>query len=219
LLPIVINSPHLPQKTADLEFRGYFYPTNGLDHQCQSAFTSTTKTLLYIDPNLNEDVWYSTNGSFASTTTAIASPTYNVHGDGVPVWWQSSDLAAFAAATGKPTSTATTLPSSSPPYSTSTSTNSPIPTPGPNGLTTGAKIGIGIGIPLVVIAIGIVGFIIYIRSRRKTRVAHSELQGTVMEKRPQEEPVVGTPMQELYSDNEPYRYSHVAGHAELAGQG
>lgn len=197
----------------NLACRGYFY--GGLDHQCQSAFTSTTSTLLYIEPNLNDNVWYSTNGSFASTTTAIADPTYNIYGDGFPIWWQSSDLAAFAAATANPTSTAITLPSSSPPHSTSTSTNSPIPTPGPNSLTNGAKIGIGIGIPLAVIAIGVVGFILYSRSRRNTGVAHSELHGTVMGKHPQQAPVVGAPMQELYSDNEPYQYIHIRGHAEL----
>jgi hypothetical protein len=194
--------------------------TGGYDHQCQLAFTSTTSILRYIDPKQNENIWYSTNGSFASTTTAIASPTYNVYGDGMPVWWQSSDLAAFAAATGEPTtSTATTLPSSSPPHSTPTSTGSPSPTPGLNGLTNGAKIGIGIGVPLVVIAIGVMGFIFYVRSRRKARVTHSELQGTVMDKYPQQVPVVGASMQELYSDNESYRYSHAGGHAELPGHG
>lgn len=200
--------------------RGYFYAAGGLDHQCQSAFTSTTSTLLYIWPIIYGNVWYSTDDKFVRTATITASPDYTIYGDGMPVWWQSSDLAAFAAATGQPTtSTATTLPSSSSPHSASILTGSLSPTPGPNGLTTGAKIGMGIGIPLAVIVIGVIGFIFYVRSRGKARVKHSELQLMAVDKYPQQVPVVGASIQELYSDNEPYRHSQVSGHAELPGHG
>jgi hypothetical protein len=195
----------------------------GVDHKCQSKFGSTTSTLLYIAPVLSDNVWYSTDGNFANTTTAIANPTYDVDGDGIPVWWQSSDLAAFAAATGQSTATTNSPTSSSP--TTTSSTPSSTPPASPNRLTSEAKIGIGIGIPFAVIALGILAFIWFTRSRHRNRVVQPqlegkpELEGTAVDKYPQEMPAGGPIMHELYSDRDPYQYDQNRGHSELPGQG
>jgi hypothetical protein len=164
--------------------RGYFYA--GGDHACQSAFTSTTSTLLYISPFINNDVWYSTNPSTPSTTTVVVSTgTYNIFGDGIPVWWQSSDLKAFAVGSESVSSSPTTSqpsPTSTQPSLTSTQslytpTISPTIIPS-NGLSSSAKNGIGVGIPLVVIVIGLVAFSIYSRRHKRVWIKQTELQNT-----------------------------------------
>jgi hypothetical protein len=217
LLPIVINTSHLRNDLSDTACRGYFYGISdfgsGAGHQCQSAFTSTSSTLLYISPVLNDNAWYSTDG--ASTTTATASPIYNVYGDGIPVWWQSSDLAAFAAATGQPT-TPTNSPTSSS-RTTTSSTPSSTPPARTNSLTSGAKIGIGVGIPIVVIALGILAFIWFKRSRHRNSIVHPEVESAAVDKYPQEVPADGPIRQELYSDSDPYQYGQARRRAELPG--
>jgi hypothetical protein len=184
------------------------------DHLCQSGITSTTTTLLYIDPSLDDNVWYSTEANIPLTTTIETNSTYIIYGDGIPIWWQNSDLAAFSAATKTSASTQPTASTTQP-----TSTPSPTNTPSHHGLSSGAKIGIGIGIPLVLIAIGVIAFAIYIRSRRRDRVAQAELRETAMYKPPIQELGLGegVEMHEMYSENAPYdpHYPRNTGRHEL----
>ncbi|KUJ13118.1 uncharacterized protein LY89DRAFT_785617 [Mollisia scopiformis] len=183
---------------------GYFYVGN--DHACQSNIASTTTSVLYISPVLNNNLWYSTDGNAPSTTTITETATSAnwILGDGIAVWWQSSDLKAFAAATG----TSSTPTQSTGTQSTSTATHSVTSTPSSHGLSSGAKIGIGIGIPLGVIALGLIGFFVYFRRRRRNPIPQTEPQETSEFKAPgepelQDTSKYGAPAHEMYSDNEP----------------
>lgn len=191
---------------------GYAY--DGSDHQCRSAFTSTTSKLAYISPTTNgNNQWTNTAASNVGTTIAAANPTYNVYGDGVAVWWEQSDLAIFAAASAEATTTSpTTSPTVSPTTTQKVSpTSSPSPSPtGSSGLSTGAKIGIGVGIPLAVIAIGIIGAFVWFRKRGGRAVIPMEMADN---KPPEQERTVS----ELYSDGL-YDPHHPRGHHELHGQ-
>ncbi|KAH8800410.1 hypothetical protein F5884DRAFT_758017 [Xylogone sp. PMI_703] len=111
--------------------------------------------------------------------------TWTIFGDGIPVWWQNSDLALFSAAASTAssivTTTGTTTGTNSQPTSSSTNTVTSTPTPSPSsGLSSGAKIGIGIGVPLAAIAIGCIGFACYIRRRRRNKVVPPELHDNAM---------------------------------------
>jgi hypothetical protein len=189
--------------------RGYFYVED--DQRCQSAFTYTTSTLNEIDPVLSNQVWYSTAPNPPLVTTVVADPVYNVFGSGIPVWWQSSDLEAFAKAT-RGSSSPSTMQSSIPTKSTSSATTTPTPNTSHNGLSTGAKIGIGIGIPLTRITIGIVAFFITFRTRtlrlRRDPIPQTELQVTSTYGFPGQalELPDGAPIREIYSDND--RFDH-----------
>ncbi|CZR69612.1 uncharacterized protein PAC_19512 [Phialocephala subalpina] len=183
---------------------GYHYRADG--HACQSSILSTTTKILYIDPVLNNNVWYSTDANTPSTTTITrtGTSTYWVLGDGIPVWWQSSDLKAFAAATQ------TSSPISANTQTTSTQSQTQTGTSKSSGLTSGAKIGIGIGIPLAVIAIGLVGFFLYFRRRQRTPVAQEEPPEYLTEAKPELQDTSRDAAQEqaqsheMYSDNEPH---------------
>ncbi|KAF8851838.1 hypothetical protein BDZ45DRAFT_695594 [Acephala macrosclerotiorum] len=185
---------------------GYFYVGDG--HACQSNIASTTTTILYIDPVLNNNIWYSTDAKTPSTTTMTMTGTsaYWVLGDGIAVWWQSSDLKAFAGATQTSSPTSTNTQTTTTHSQTSTETSKP------SGLTSGAKIGIGVGIPLAVIAIGLVGFFLYFRRRRRTPVAQTGPPEYVASEAKPELQDTST-AHEMYSDNELY---YPSGHHELA---
>jgi hypothetical protein len=118
-----------------------------------------------------DNQWTNTGGaSDILTTTAIANPTYNIYGDGIPVWWQQSDLEAFAntgASTSTPGQTSTQTSSRT---ATQIPTKSPSSSPSPTsaakpGLSAGTKIGLGVGIPLVAIVAGFVAAFIWFRGR------------------------------------------------------
>ncbi|KAH6684193.1 hypothetical protein B0J14DRAFT_646101 [Halenospora varia] len=198
----------------DMYFGHSGYAYDGSDHQCRSAFTSTTSNLAYISPTTNgNNQWTNTAASNVGTTIAAANPTYNVYGDGVAVWWEQSDLAIFAAASAKATTTSpTTSPTVSPTTTQKVSpTSSPSPSPTRSGgLSTGAKIGIGVGVPLAVIAIGVIGAFIWFRKRGRRAVIPVEMADN---KPPEQESTVS----ELYSDGL-YDPHHPRGHHELPGQ-
>ena len=71
---------------------GYAYVTPGDGHQCQSSFIPGA-TLAYFSPTISQNSYVP--GSASAATIATGN---NIHSDGIPIWWQSSDLAAFSAA-------------------------------------------------------------------------------------------------------------------------
>jgi len=184
------------------------------------SFSSTTSTLRYISPSLNNNVFFNTDGNSELKTTVVKNDSYTIYGDGIPVWWQSSDLKAFAAATGptptsgSPTTTGTqqTLSNTS---QTSSPTSSPSATSSSSGLSSGAKIGIGIGIPLGVIAIGAIAFFLFFRRRGRKQVAQTEDEY----KAPGQtgEPTNAGLVQELQGNNTLYDPHNSAGQHELPG--
>jgi hypothetical protein len=112
------------------------------------------------------------------TTTSFFYATSAV-GDGVPIWWQSSDAKVLASAsTMMPTNGATT--------GTLLTLSTALPTSMPSnssGLTTGTKIGIGIGIPVAVIAGLVMGLLSGMKRRRDRKVNGSgaEHEGWIAE--------------------------------------
>lgn len=169
-------------------------------HQCQSAFTSTSYTLTYVSPTLNgNNQWTDTANS--NTLIATAAPDYTVFGDGIPIWYQQSDLAVFAQAAS--TSTSTTQTGSS---ITSMSASATATDTGSTGLSSGAKIGIGVGIPLAVIAVGLVGAFFWFRRRGRQRVNVTELSEESSIKPPAlcgAEPVSELHSEGLYDPHQP----------------
>ncbi|APA09131.1 hypothetical protein sscle_04g039010 [Sclerotinia sclerotiorum 1980 UF-70] len=82
---------------------GFSYSSDG--HACGSTFWSTTSTLFYINPSLNAlNSWVSTDANTPLTTRASGSP-YIIFGDGIPIWWQASDLQVFSSAAAAPSIT------------------------------------------------------------------------------------------------------------------
>lgn len=119
-----------------------------------------------MTPSISNDVL--TKGDPVTGTIANTS-SYIVWGDGIPIWWQSTDLAAFTASlqttSSGPQTTSSASPRISSPYrslATGTSsagfTTSSAPSssvvPGPSGgLLIGTKIAIGVVIPVAAVAI------------------------------------------------------------------
>ncbi|KAI9642169.1 hypothetical protein NHQ30_008971 [Ciborinia camelliae] len=153
-------------------------------HACGSTFWSTTSKLLYINPSLDAiNQWVATDANTPLTTMASGIP-YKVLGDGIPVWWQASDLKAFSSAvTITSTSSLSTIQTLSiqtsaiktssiqiPSTSLPQDTTPPANTNGSStGLSTGEKIAIGVITPLFILAIT-AGVAIYcIRKRQGTR--------------------------------------------------
>ncbi|KAH7321970.1 hypothetical protein BKA65DRAFT_556302 [Rhexocercosporidium sp. MPI-PUGE-AT-0058] len=174
----------------------------GAGHQCQSAFTSTSSTLIYITPTMNgNNQWTDTSLAAPRTLVATADPDYNVFNDGIPIFYQESDLAAFARATSSPS---TSTPSRAASGTASPTSRASASSTSSTGLSTGAKIGIGIGIPLAVIALGIVGAFFWLRRRGMQRVNQMELQDTsTVTKAPTQYGGENHIISELYSDT-PY---------------
>ncbi|KAH7393628.1 hypothetical protein BKA64DRAFT_92458 [Cadophora sp. MPI-SDFR-AT-0126] len=177
------------------------YVGDGDGHQCKSAFTSTSSTLLYITPTMNgNNQWTDTSLGNPMTLVATADPDYNVYNDGIPIFYQESDLAAFARATS---TSSTATPSRTTSQTTSpTATSSPsASSTGSSGLSTGAKIGIGVGIPLVVIALGLIGAFFWFRRRGLQRINQTELQdSSAITKAPEQYGGENQIVSELYSD-------------------
>ncbi|PVH76832.1 hypothetical protein DL98DRAFT_517681 [Cadophora sp. DSE1049] len=174
----------------------------GARHKCQSAFTSTSSTLLYITPTMNgNNQWTDTSLGNPRTLVATADPDYNVFNDGIPIFYQESDLAAFARATS---SSSTSTPSRTSSQATSPTSSPSASSTGSSGLSTGAKIGIGVGIPLVVIALGLIGAFFWFRRRGMQKINQTELQdANTITKAPAQYGGENGIVSELYSDT-PY---------------
>lgn len=144
--------------------------------------------------------WTDTSLGNPRTLVATADPDYNVYNDGIPIFYQASDLAAFARATSSSSSSTPSQTSSQ--TSTSTSTSSSTSSPGSDsGLSTGAKIGIGVGIPLIVIGLGLIGAFFWFRRRGMQRVNQAELEDTsTITKAPAQYGGENRIVSELYSD-------------------
>lgn len=116
-----------------------------------------------------------------AVTVPILSDTI-VQGDGIPIYWQSSDVEVLSrAAAMTPTGTASSVAS---PSNADASPSSVPSSPGalqtgslpPAGLSTGAKAGVGAGIPIAVIAALVMGSLLW--KRRRDRRVVSEGMAT-----------------------------------------
>lgn len=117
--------------------------------------------------------------------TNVAPETALVKGDGIPIWWQSTDAAMLSsAAAGTPSSVPaqtsrtggglvaepTDSSAISSPSSPETSNTAAASDPESSGLSTGAKAGIGVGVAAGVIAAGLLmGFFLWRRRRNRSR--------------------------------------------------
>jgi hypothetical protein len=132
---------------------------------CASSIT-VDQVLTYIAPKLDGTGF--DRGDVRTTTVDQAA---TVQGDGIPIWWQSSDSAILAAAV---TQTLAGLSESSQTLSTPTSSATQSPAAPAeqdesSGLSTGAKIGLGVGIPIAVL-LGLATAFILIRRRKARRI-------------------------------------------------
>lgn len=144
---------------------GYSY--GGFGHQCTSTVTKN-QVLTYVGPKLNgTDGWI--RGSVKSTTLTTTS---YVWGDGIPIWWQSSDEAALtAASTLMPTQTVS--PTTTQTSSSTTQTGGSSDSNTQSSFSTSAKIGLGVGIPLaVLLGLGI-GWFVFRHQKANTPLLHS----------------------------------------------
>lgn len=146
-------------------------------HQCASTITSG-QDVTFIAPTpvgLNWDT--------GTAVTNMATETALVKGDGIPIWWQSSDSAVLSAAAAQtPSSTAAETSksgggligepteSNASGSAASPSTSNTALGQSNSGLSTGAKAGIGVGVSLGVIVIGLVmGFFLWRRRRSRSK--------------------------------------------------
>ncbi|KAH7393866.1 hypothetical protein DE146DRAFT_110279 [Phaeosphaeria sp. MPI-PUGE-AT-0046c] len=148
-------------------------------HQCASTITSG-QDVTFIAPSLVGLGWET-----GTPVTNMATETAIVKGDGIPIWWQSTDasmLSAAAAQTpssmtvevsktggglvGEPTgsSSSTSASAASSPDISSTAVGES------SGLSTGTKAGIGVGVSVGVIVIGLLmGFFFWRRRRSRSK--------------------------------------------------
>ncbi|KAF2805438.1 uncharacterized protein BDZ99DRAFT_539765 [Mytilinidion resinicola] len=204
---------------------GYSYLSTGLGHQCTSPITMN-QVIQYIFPTNNGANIVRGN---VSTSTFPADAT--AWGDGVPVWWQSSDDALLAEAStmtpsgASPTAITTGVtgsggtaaqPSATTSIPSSTATTSASSTPKPSGLSTGAKVGLGVGIPLAIIAGLALGYLLF-RRRRGRGTTDGDAADVPLGKYEHDappEPYYDTqqppkqPAHELSSQREPYHGMH-----------
>ncbi|KAF1950391.1 hypothetical protein CC80DRAFT_378763, partial [Byssothecium circinans] len=134
---------------------GFSYQAFG--HQCSSLVTPN-QVLTYISARTQGAAGWD-RGSVSMTTV---TSSFAVVGDGVPIWWQSSDLEVLAAAK-RYTPTTTTASDTAATSSLATTTGSANPTssvnapPPPKGqsksLPVGVKICVGVGVPVLFIAV------------------------------------------------------------------
>ncbi|KAH5435988.1 hypothetical protein HBI16_117230 [Parastagonospora nodorum] len=138
-----------------------------------ASFLAEDTSLSYIVPS-------SVNGKWEAGDVSVGSfpKGYPVQGDGVPVWYQSSDSQVLAAAATRTAGESSSLASRMSSASTAqTPTSTPPPTGSPavqpestsssGGLSTGAKIGLGVGIPVAIIFGLVLGWLIFRRRKAK----------------------------------------------------
>ncbi|KAF2645949.1 hypothetical protein P280DRAFT_465689 [Massarina eburnea CBS 473.64] len=139
----------------------------GLGHLCTSRVTQNQLITYIVPTNNGVEILRPVSSSTQPSDSSI-------RGDGVPIWWQSSDMEVLRAAatmvpssTGSITSSAQTSPTASIASSTSTPTpTEPSPTDSPSGISTGAKAGIGVGAAIAVAALAMGLYFFLMRKRR-----------------------------------------------------
>ena len=154
----------------NLSLSGFSY-SEFAGHQCATTINAINETLSYIAPYTSDTVLIAGSPSIST----ITNTPYIFWGDGIPAWWQSSDLAAFAAPPKTTSSSSSNPPSlntntGSQPSATSSSTSSPPPSS--RGLSKGAKAGIGVGISVFVIAL-MLGIFFYFRRHGMKKAGES----------------------------------------------
>jgi hypothetical protein len=170
-----------------------------------SSLLFTTTSLPYFSLYQNDvNSWTHSSTPYTTTVTSLT-----IIGDGIPVWWQSSDLKLFSSAANTASSSTAT---------TGSSISAPTQTPA-SSLSNGRKIGIEIGVPVavVVILIGFLAFGYYIRRGKRHRVAQ-RIEDKALRGEPKGSMPVGElsnegGLSELYSGRDQY-YHH---HYELSG--
>jgi hypothetical protein len=193
------------------------------DLACGSSFSSTTSTLYYISPSLNEvNQWVSTDANKPETVIISGSEPYFVIGDGIPVWWQASDLenlseapATLTSTSSSPTSTITSsvlgiLPTQTTNILPTQSQHRVADTSNNGGLSTGAKISIGILVPLFVIALVAAIVVYFIRKRMQERSKQTEPTDAMTDELSVRNRELGTEgsVSELYYNNVQESVSH-----------
>lgn len=138
------------------------------------------------------------------STTIVNYAT--IFGDGIPIWWQSSDLSLYSPATPSgPTTTAQSITSATARTSTSI---------GHNGISNKGKLGIEIGVPVAVtaIVIGLLACWSYIRRRKRHRLEQELEDRSIMSMPKPPVPVAELPKTravfEIFSDHDQYNRHH-----------
>lgn len=145
-------------------FRGYTYYGNG--HECGSTITQG-QAVAFVSPTFLGNSW-----DFGTPTTNKWVTGTAVGGDGIPIWWQSSDVAMLARASAMASTAEVTANAQSVSRSTSgtalpSDTSTAAATSGSGGLSTGAKIGIGVSVPVGFLVALLLGFLLWRRRRNR----------------------------------------------------
>jgi hypothetical protein len=152
------------------------YSKGSWGYACASNLAQDT-SVTYFVPYSSGDNWYP-----GSVTVGKFPKGKLIVGDGVPVWYQSTDSKVLAAATHTAVSQmssqtsspgAAQTPSSTPPPTMSPGSSTP-ETNSDSGLSTGAKIGLGVGIPLAIILGLVLGWLIFRRRQAKMSLHPSQ---------------------------------------------
>ncbi|RDW65038.1 hypothetical protein BP6252_10689 [Coleophoma cylindrospora] len=175
---------------------GYQYLVDGFGHQCWSSLTSGS-TYIYtpLDSNSLPGGPIQTRSADGLIQITINSTASSAFGDGVPIWWQSTDPTVFPLVGTTPTTwvVTPTLSNSTPSLRPSKS-NSPT-----NGTSTSVKIGVGVAVPLILIAL-VLGIVLYIRHhKRLTFPNRQNLAEPYQQNEPAKE-LSGTQLVELYTN-------------------
>lgn len=145
------------------------YSKGKYGHMCASTIT-VDQEVTYIMPKPAGTGW---DRGDVKTTTVDKEAT--IQGDGIPIWWQSTDSAVLAAAAVQTSAgvSGSSQTLSTPTSSPSQSTGAPPEQDTDSGLSNGAKIGLGVGIPIVVLIGLAIAFILFRRRRTKKTLGTS----------------------------------------------
>ncbi|CAG8981418.1 hypothetical protein HYALB_00013878 [Hymenoscyphus albidus] len=156
----------------------YGFTSKDFNHQCGSSFPAGQNTISYRAPVLKNGNWDIPRDLSTVYRTITGTGDWTVFGDGIPIWFQSSDKVAFTASKTSSTTSPTSTSVISSLTTTSLPTTSPlVPVPenstdsaqASSRLSTGAKAGIGIGVALGVLGLAaIVAFFLYKCRQRAT---------------------------------------------------
>lgn len=187
-----------------------------MGHVCTSKITRN-QVISYVRPS-NNGISLD-HGAVQSTTVAKESI---IKGDGVQIWWQSSDEALLASASGillqtiaPETATTTTLAQTGATTSIAMSTSTgALGGGGSGGLSMGAKAGIGAGIPIAVFAGLAMGYFLFRRQWKNSAIKGGDVQEDHIGMDAYD-PKLGGPLlygsqpaHEIHSQPEPYYSRH-----------